>query len=155
MPDRNRLFLHRAAAGELGLFRTVFWFVGIALLLAATLAEIVLDYAAGMGRMASVGIGVLVGGGEVALCYWLCLISWRAARHRRPDGKSYGPIAIGLAALLLIFQISTTLATTGITLLGLDQKVERWVLERWIVMLGGDPENLDQLFQVLGEKPPP
>jgi len=150
-PDAKRPFLQRAAAGELGLFRTAFWFVGFALLLASTLSDILLDYGAIEGRAASIGIGVLVGSGEVALCAWLCLITWKAAQRGRPDGRAYGPIAIGVAALLLISQISTTLAVTGISIAGLDQQAERWVLERWIVMLGGDPENLDQLFQVLGQ----
>jgi hypothetical protein len=99
--------------GELGLYRIAYGLGGIGLALVSLLADLVLDMAASVGDAVGWLAFLVIGAGQLAVAGIIVVGTFRAAKQRRPDGRVYGPIAVGLAVGFVCIQFVLTAVWIG------------------------------------------
>jgi hypothetical protein len=92
------------------------------------------------------------GGGEFAFAWVSIVATWRAARRGRPDGRAYGPIAVGAALAFVGIQFLLITAWTGwsgLAALGVAPEPGDVLFRTLTVAVGSDCAGVDQLCNAL------
>ena len=111
IPGRSAFVV--AWRGEIGLYRAAYGLGGFGVSLLALLGDALLHLPSLVGGF--IGWLSFIGGGVGQLAFaWVSVVAtWRAARQRRPDGRTYGSMSVGLALAFVGLQFVLIVAWIG------------------------------------------
>jgi len=138
--------------GEIGLYRAAYGLGGLGLVLVSLLGDALLSVSGSLGGATGWLSYIAGGAGEVAFAWVSIVATWRAARRTRPDGRAYGPMAVGLAFAFVGIQFILVAAWTGwsgLAELGVASEPGDVLLRALTVAVVSDCAEVDQLCKAL------
>jgi hypothetical protein len=143
----------RAWHGEIGLYRAAYGLGGLGLALVSLLGDALLSISPFAGGVVGCLSYMAGGAGELAFAWVSIVATWRAAQRGRPDGRAYGPMAVGLALAFVGIQFLLITAWTGwngLAELGVAPEPDDVLFHTLTVAVGSDCAGVDQLYNTFG-----
>jgi hypothetical protein len=142
----------RAWRGEIGLYRAAYGLGGLGLAFVSLLGDALLSISAFAGGVFGCLSYMAGGAGELAFAWVSIVVTWRAAQRGRPNGRAYGPMAVGLAFAFVGIQFLLITAWTGwsgLAELGVAPEPDDVLFRTLTVAVGSDCAGVDQLCKAL------
>jgi hypothetical protein len=142
----------RAWRGDIGLYRAAYGLGGLGLALVSLLGDALLSVSAFAGGVFGCLSYIAGGAGELAFAWVSIVATWRAARRVQPNGRAYGPVAVGLALAFVGIQfilVTVWIGWSGLAELGVAAEPDDVLFRTLTVAVESNCADIEQLCKAL------